>query len=46
VLDEPLDKEKQDQLKLVKEGFVGLETREDLKKELERIKDLVARLGY
>ena len=46
MLDKPPDMEKLGQLKLVQEGFVELEAREDLKEDLERIKGLVARLGY
>jgi hypothetical protein len=46
VLDEPPDMEKLGQLKLVQEGFIELEGREDLKEDLKRIKNLVGRLGY
>jgi ABC-type nitrate/sulfonate/bicarbonate transport system substrate-binding protein len=46
VLDEPPDMEKLGQLKLVQEGFIELENREDLKEDLKRIKSLVGRLGY
>ena len=46
VLDEPPDMEKLGQLKLVQEGFIELESREDLKEDLKRIKSLVGRLGY
>jgi len=46
VLDEPPDMEKLGQLKLVQEGFIELEGREDLKADLKRIKSLVGRLGY
>jgi ABC-type nitrate/sulfonate/bicarbonate transport system substrate-binding protein len=46
VLDEPPDMEKLGQLKLVQEGFIELEAREDLKEDLDRIKKLVGRLGY
>ena len=46
VLDEPPDMEKLGQLKLVQEGFKELEAREDLKEDLQRIKNLAGRLGY
>jgi len=46
VLDEPPDMEKLGQLKLVQEGFIELENREDVKEDLKRIKNLVGRLGY
>jgi hypothetical protein len=46
VIDEPPDMEKLGQLKLVQQGFIELEAREDLKEDLARIKSLVGRLGY
>jgi hypothetical protein len=46
VLDGPPDMEKLGQLKLVQEGFIELEGRDDLKEDLKRIKSLVGRLGY
>lgn len=46
VLDEPPDMEKLGQLRLVQQGFIELESREDLREDLTRIKSLVRRLGY
>ena len=46
VIDEPPDMEKLGQLKLVQQGFIELEAREDLKEDLARIKSVVGRLGY
>ncbi len=46
VIDEPPDMEKLGQLKLVQQGYIELEAREDLKEDLARIKSLVGRLGY
>ena len=45
-LDEPPDMEKLGQLKLVQQGFIELEGREDLKEGLKRIKSLVGRRGF
>lgn len=46
VIDELPEVQKLCQLKLAEEGFRELEAREDLRGDLERIKDLVRRLGY
>jgi hypothetical protein len=46
VIDEPPDMEKLGQLKLVQQGYIELEARDDLKDDLERIKKTVNRLGY
>ncbi|MGE5305408.1 MAG: hypothetical protein ACM3TN_19025 [Alphaproteobacteria bacterium] len=46
MLDEPPDMEKLGQPKVVQEGFIEPEGREDLKEDLKRIKNLVGRLGY